>query len=117
MSAKETIRLLNTFTHRDFATDQHRAEAIKACQTLLTKLQDPFERVWEMVVDVPALTASVKLCLDIGLFGTWQKSGNGEESCRSLATMVGFKQVDMFGNRFTLVLAFLTGSLTNQAAS
>ncbi|KHN93708.1 O-methyltransferase, family 2 [Metarhizium album ARSEF 1941] len=91
----ETVRVLRTISRESFATNRDRIEAVNACQALLTRLQDPFERVWEIVIDVPALTASVKLCLDIGLFQSWKESGDTQQSCRDLAKMIGFKQVDV----------------------
>lgn len=93
----ETIRRLRTATEKDFPTNRDRTEAIRACQKLLTKLQDPFERVWEAVVDLPALVASIKLCLDLDLFRVWKESGNGDQNSHDLATMVGLRQDDMLG--------------------
>lgn len=97
MSTMETIRTLGAATAKDFPTNRDRTEAISACQTLLTKLQDPFERVWEAVVDFPALVASIKLCLDLDLFRIWKSSGNGDQSSHDLAGMVGLRQDDMLG--------------------
>ncbi len=96
----ETVRVLRTISRESFATNRDRIEAVNACQALLTRLQDPFERVWEIVIDVPALTASVKLCLDIGLFQSWKESGDTQQSCRDLAKMIGFKQVDVLSELY-----------------
>lgn len=98
MSAMETIRRLGAASREDFPANRDRTEAINICQTLLTKLQDPFERVWEAVVDVPALVAGIKLCLDIDLFFKWKESGNGDQSCHDLARMVALDRVDILGN-------------------
>lgn len=97
MSAMEVIRRLGAASREDFPANRDRTEAIKICQTLLTKLQDPFERVWEAVVDVPALVAGIKLCLDIDLFNKWKESGNGDKSCHDLAKMVALDRVDILG--------------------
>lgn len=95
----QAIRRLGAVSGEDFPTLTHRdrVEAIRVCQTLLTKLQDPFERVWEAVVDTPALVASIKLCLDLDLFRIWKESGNGDQSSHELAKMVSLKQDDMLG--------------------
>lgn len=79
----------------DFENNRDRLNAIKECQRLLTKLQTPFERVWEAVVDYPALIASIKLCLDIDLFDKWLEAGNDEQSCEGLVKIAGFKQTDI----------------------
>jgi hypothetical protein len=97
MSTMQAVRRLGTVSGEDFPTNRDRIEAIKVCQTLLTKLQDPFERVWEAVVDTPALVASIKLCLDLDLFRIWKESGNGDKSSHDLAKMVNLKQDDMLG--------------------
>lgn len=93
----QAIRRLSTVSGEDFSTNRERVEAIKVCQTLLTKLQDPFERVWEAVVDTPALVACIKLCLDLDLFRLWKESGNGDKSSHDLAEMVNLKHYDMLG--------------------
>lgn len=93
----QAIRRLGAVSGEDFPTNRNRVEAIRVCQTLLTKLQDPFERVWEAVVDTPALVASIKLCLDLDLFRIWKASGNGDKSSHDLAKMVSLKQDDMLG--------------------
>ena len=95
----QAIRRLGAVSGEDFPTLTHRdrVEAIRVCQTLLTKLQDPFERVWEAVVDTPALVACIKLCLDLDLFRLWNESGNGDKSSHDLAQMVNLKQDDMLG--------------------
>ena len=97
MSTMQAIRRLSAVSGEDFPTNRDRVEAIKVCQTLLTKLQDPFERVWEAVVDTPALVASIKLCLDLDLFRLWKESGNGDQSSHDLAKMVNLKRDDMLG--------------------
>lgn len=93
----QAIRRLSAVSGEDFPTNRDRVEAIKVCQTLLAKLQDPFERVWEAVVDTPALVASIKLCLDLDLFRLWKESGNGDQSSHDLAKMVNLKRDDMLG--------------------
>lgn len=99
--------MLRTISQESFTTNRDRVEAINACQALLTMLQDPFERIWEVVIDVPALTASVKLCQDIGLFHSWKELGCAQQSCRDLAKLIGFKQVDVLSEsyRFTVLPA------------
>jgi hypothetical protein len=91
MSTMQAIRRLSTVSGEEFSTNRERVEATKVCQTLLTKLQDPFERVWEAVVDTPALVACIKLCLDLDLFRLWKESGNGDKSSHDLAEMVDLK--------------------------
>lgn len=91
------IRRLGAVSGDDLPTNRDRAEAIKVCQALLAKLQDPFERVWEAVVDTPALVACIKLCLDLDLFRLWKESGNGDKSSHDIAKMVNLKQDDMLG--------------------
>ena len=38
------------------------------------KLTSPSERLWDLIVDRPALTAALKTCLDVGLFQEWQNA-------------------------------------------
>lgn len=97
MSTMETIRRLATAPAKDFPTHRDQNEAIKVCQTLLTKLQDPFQRVWEAVVDISATVAPIKLYLDHDLFRVWKESGNGDQSSHDLAVMVGLRQDEMLG--------------------
>lgn len=96
MPAIEALRTLRSASFRDFPTDRERNEAVEACQALLTKLEDPFRRVWKAVVDYPALVAALKFCLDIDLFRVWKEAGNGDQSCHDLARMVAYDRVDVF---------------------
>lgn len=97
MTAIETLRALSNASLRDFPTNRERSEAVEVCQALLTKLEDPFRRVWKAVIDYPALVAALKFCLDIGLFRVWKEAGNGDESCHDLARMVAYDQVRILG--------------------
>lgn len=97
MTALETLRTLSNASLRDFPTNRERSEAVEACQALLTKLEDPFRRVWKAVIDYPALVAALKFCLDIDLFRVWKEAGNGDQSCHDLARMVAYDQVRILG--------------------
>lgn len=101
MPATKTLQVLSNASLQDFPTDRERTEAIKACQSLLTKLRNPFERVWEAVVDYPALVASLKFCLDIDLFRVWKAAGNDDRSGCDLARMVSYDRVDILGKPHT----------------
>jgi hypothetical protein len=97
MSIIEIMQRLGAAPREDFPASRDWTKAIKICQTLLTKLQDPFERVWGVVVDFPALITGIELCLDTNLFLRWKESGNGDQSRHDLAKMVALDRVDILG--------------------
>lgn len=100
----DVIQAIRAASREDFKNNHDRLCAIRECQGLLVKLQTPFERVWEAVVDYPALTASIKLCLDIDLFDKWQKAGNGAQSCESLADIANFNHKEVLSEFITLMV-------------
>jgi hypothetical protein len=97
MSVDKIMQRLGAAPREDFPVSRDWTEAIKICQTLLTKLQDPFKRVWEAVVDFLALAAGIKLCLDTNLFFKWKESGNGDQNRHDLAKTVALDRVDILG--------------------
>jgi hypothetical protein len=52
-------------------SEEDRQRKVRSLQEQLLELEKPHERLWEMVVGQPSLIATIKICLDINLFGLW----------------------------------------------
>lgn len=81
------ITSLNSFS-LETAPDEATRYAVKeAARRLLVRVQTPFERVWDLVMESPGILAALQTCIDIGLFEGWAKSGIHEASLKELLAL------------------------------
>jgi hypothetical protein len=52
-------------------SEEDRQRKVRSLREQLLEFEMPHERLWEMVVGQPSLIATIKICLDINLFGLW----------------------------------------------
>ena len=54
-------------------SEEERLRKVCSLRNQLLEYETPHERLWEMVVGQPSLTAAIKVCLDTNLFGLWSE--------------------------------------------
>ena len=75
----DLVERLKRTTRDDFQTEAERDEAINAAKAFLSRMESPFARLWGIAIDMPALTAALKVCLDIDLSPKWRIAGGGDK--------------------------------------
>jgi hypothetical protein len=68
---------------------EDREQVIRFAYRLLRKLQTPSDFLWEIAVETPLLTATIKICLDLGLFEKWSAVGHTSMTFHELSELVG----------------------------
>ncbi|TDZ13896.1 O-methyltransferase [Colletotrichum orbiculare MAFF 240422] len=61
----------------DFANERDRASALRAAQTLLVRIESPWDTIVRLNMTQPALSAVLKTLKDLKFFEKWQAAGNG----------------------------------------
>lgn len=66
-----------------------REQIVQCSRRLLRKFQTPSDVLWELTVETPSLNATIKTCLDLGLFEKWLAVGHVSMTCHDLSELVG----------------------------
>jgi hypothetical protein len=90
------------------STDRQRI--VRCARNLLTKFETPSEFLWEISVGLPVLNATIKICLDIGLFEKWLATGKASMNYEELSKLVGKNAETLRKSTTYLELPFLTSS-------
>lgn len=88
-SADEFIGVLEGFDANSFVNEAERVRAMDALTLALSKVQEPWDIVWQHCWVNPATNACVKTLIDVGVFSKWVETGGGEKTCEELAELTG----------------------------
>jgi hypothetical protein len=69
---KSTISTLESIDPSQFANDAERFQAKEALRKLLVRMETPFERIWALCFENPQLIASLRVCVDLGMWKKWK---------------------------------------------
>ncbi|KAM5346420.1 hypothetical protein ACJ41O_009425 [Fusarium nematophilum] len=92
-SADQLIATLDGLDAASFANEAERVRAMDALALALSRVQKPWDIVWQHNWVNPATNACAKTLIDAGVFNEWAKSGGEEKTCTELAEMVGADEV------------------------
>jgi len=68
---------------------EDREQVVQSSRRLLRKLQKPSDFIWEIAVESPLLNATMKTCLDLGIFEKWSALGHESMTGHELSELVG----------------------------
>ncbi|KAF4456477.1 sterigmatocystin 8-o-methyltransferase [Fusarium albosuccineum] len=92
-SADRLIKTLEGVDANSFANEAERVRAMDALALALSKVQKPWDIVWQHCWVNPATNACAKTLIDAGVFNEWVKSGGAEKTCGELAALTGTDEV------------------------
>jgi hypothetical protein len=84
-SADQLIGALEGLDVNSFINDAERVRAMEALTLALSKVQKPWDIVWQHCWVNPATNACVKTLIDAGVFSKWIETGGEEKTCAELA--------------------------------
>ncbi|KAH7236455.1 O-methyltransferase-domain-containing protein [Fusarium tricinctum] len=84
-SADNLITALDGLDANSFANEAERVRALDALTLAVSRVQKPWDTVWQHCWVNPATTACVKTLIDAGVFNKWIADGGGEKTCAELA--------------------------------
>jgi hypothetical protein len=88
-SADQLIGALESLDAKSFVNEAERVRAMDALTLALSKIQKPWDIVWQHCWVNPATNACVKTLIDAGVFGKWIETGGGQKTCAELAELAG----------------------------
>lgn len=88
-SADQLIGALEGLDANSFVNEAERVRAMDALSLALSKVQKPWDIVWQHCWVNPATNACVKTLIDAGVFSKWIETGGGEKTCAELAELTG----------------------------
>ncbi|CAN9474332.1 unnamed protein product [Alternaria alternata] len=88
-SADQLIGALEGLDAKSFVNEAERVRAMDALTLALSKVQKPWDIVWQHCWVNPATNACVKTLIDAGVFSKWIETGGGEKTCAELAESTG----------------------------
>ncbi|KAJ4253408.1 hypothetical protein NW762_010566 [Fusarium torreyae] len=86
-SADQLIETLQALDAGSFANEAERVRAQDALALALSKVQRPWDTVWQHCWVNPATVACVKTLSDAGVFVKWVEAGGKEKTCAELAEL------------------------------
>ncbi|KAM0543253.1 hypothetical protein ACHAPJ_012398 [Fusarium lateritium] len=86
-SADQLIETLQGLDAGSFANEAERVRAQDALALALSKVQRPWDTVWQHCWVNPATVACVKTLSDAGVFAKWVEAGGKEKTCAELAEL------------------------------
>ncbi|KAK8116730.1 uncharacterized protein PG998_005011, partial [Apiospora kogelbergensis] len=87
------VELLDSIGVDSFKNDTERYAAKEAARKLLARLETPFERIWALAFENPALIAGLQLCQDLGMWARWTEvadKGGEAGKIQTLDSLLGF---------------------------
>ncbi|KAJ4156248.1 hypothetical protein NW754_007872 [Fusarium falciforme] len=89
-------KLIDTLESLDagsFSNEAERVRTMEALSLALSRVQKPWDTVWQHNWVNPATNACVKTLIDAGVFKQWIGSGGSEKTSRELAKLTGTDEV------------------------
>ena len=87
--ADQLIGALEGLDAKSFVNEAERVRAMDALTLALSKVQKPWDIVWQHCWVNPATNACIKTLIDAGVFSKWIETGGGERTCAELAELTG----------------------------
>ncbi|KAJ4299742.1 hypothetical protein N0V90_004988 [Kalmusia sp. IMI 367209] len=81
-----------------------RYQVKEAARRLLNRMQTPWERAWELALEVPAVFAATSVLLDLGVFERWTKLDGKESTLDDLLSLCNAKCGPNVLRRFLRIL-------------
>lgn len=92
-SADSLIAALEGVDATSFSSEAERVRAMDAISKALSRVQKPWDTVWQHNWVNPATNACVKTLIDAGVFNKWIESGASSKTCAELAELTGADEV------------------------
>ncbi|KAF9767930.1 hypothetical protein IL306_014839 [Fusarium sp. DS 682] len=86
-SPNKVIKALQGLDLNSFANEAERVCVLDALTLAVSKIQTPWDTVWQHCWVNPATTACVKTLIDAGVFTKWIEAGGGDKTCDELAEL------------------------------
>ncbi|KAF5666077.1 sterigmatocystin 8-o-methyltransferase [Fusarium heterosporum] len=86
-SADNLLTALNGVDANSFPNEAERVRALDALVLAVSKVQKPWDTVWQHCWVNPATTACAKTLIDAGVFNKWIETGGGGRTCAELAEL------------------------------
>jgi hypothetical protein len=86
-SADKLIEALQSLDANSFVNEAERVRALDALTLAASRVQKPWDTVWQHCWVNPATTACAKTLIDAGVFTKWIEAGGGEKTCDELAEL------------------------------
>ena len=86
-SADNLIEALQGLDANSFANETERVRALDALALATSKVQKPWDTVWQHCWVNPATNACAKTLIDAGVFNKWLEVGGQAKTCAELAEM------------------------------
>ena len=81
------ITTLDSFSLETSSDEATRYAVKEAARRLLVRMQTPFERAWDLVMESPGILAVLQTCIDIGIFEKWANVSAHEASLEELLAL------------------------------
>lgn len=92
-SADNLIQALEGLDASSFANEAERVRALDALTLSVSRVQKPWDTVWQHCWVNPATTACAKSLIDAGVFTKWIDAGGGERTCDELAELTSTEPI------------------------
>ncbi|EMT72992.1 Sterigmatocystin 8-O-methyltransferase [Fusarium odoratissimum] len=86
-SENNLIEALQGLDDKSFNNEAGRLRALEALTLAVSKIQRPWDIVWQHCWVNPATTACTKTLIDAGIFTKWVEAGGGDKTCAELAEL------------------------------
>ncbi|EXL64360.1 hypothetical protein FOPG_19376, partial [Fusarium oxysporum f. sp. conglutinans race 2 54008] len=86
-SENNLIEALQCLDDKSFNNEAGRLRAVEALTLAVSKIQRPWDIVWQHCWVNPATTACTKTLIDAGVFAKWVEAGGGDKTCAELAEL------------------------------